>query len=203
MNVRDLFFLSFFLMYTVDQFQINIYFFFYVIIQYHFIQVYILMLLPTDWDPLNLGHHLSFSFAILGWCIENKIQVLINFTIITFHVKFIDSLLIHLAGVSSYLDAGILQFICKTSLYINIDNTSSKSLFVSKSNILPSKSFFRGRTFQRLLFLNKMIWIAFIINLLAENQFWESQDNGEVSIDKIYTFLIFDKNRNYLYFKVS
>lgn len=67
---------------------------------------------------------------------------------------------------------------------------------------MPSTFFLEDEYFRDFYFEIKMIWIAFIINLLAEIQFWESQDNDEVSIDKIYTFLIFDKNRNYLYFKV-
>lgn len=35
-----------------------------------------------------------------------------------------------------------------------------------------------------------MIWIAFIVNLLAEIQFWESPDKDDISIAKIHTFLI-------------
>lgn len=41
----------------------------------------------------------------------------------------------------------------------------------------------------------KMIWIAFIVNLLAEIQFWESPDKDDISIAKIQTFLIFDEKR--------
>lgn len=40
-----------------------------------------------------------------------------------------------------------------------------------------------------------MIWIAFIVNLLAEIQFWESPNKDDISIAKIQTFLIFDENR--------
>lgn len=44
-----------------------------------------------------------------------------------------------------------------------------------------------------------MIWIAFIVNLLAEIQFWESPDKDDISIAKIQTFLIFDENRIFIF----
>lgn len=63
--------------------------------------------------------------------------------------------------------------------------------------------FLEDELFRDFYFQIKMIWIAFIVNLLAEIQFWESPNKDDISIAKIHTFLIFDENRNYLYFYVS
>lgn len=61
---------------------------------------------------------------------------------------------------------------------------------------MQSKSFFlEDELFRDFYSQIKMIWIAFIVNLLAEIQFWESPDKDDISIAKIQTFLIFDENR--------
>lgn len=71
---------------------------------------------PTALDPPNGVYHLTRNFAISRLFIETKSRIFINFTIITYKLKFKFSLLTlslsytcwNAKGVSSYFGACVL-----------------------------------------------------------------------------------------------
>lgn len=108
-------------MFTLNKFSVSI-FTHHVITQFYSIEsIYFDRDYPLTWIHQSVFTTLLSFLLFSGWFIENESKFVINFTSMTYHVKFNHSLqalshkCLNTKCVSSYFGARILMFICKIS----------------------------------------------------------------------------------------